>query len=818
MRLHFKIGRYEIKSKLGKGGMGDVYHGFDEVLERDVALKCIRPENRLDKESKERFLIEAKVLSQLGHPNICQIYDYIEGDEADYLVLELISGKSLSEEIKENKLSKKQKLSILRSIAEVLSLAHEKGIIHRDLKPENIKVTKDGGIKVLDFGLARQINFESTKKKTDVDNIEKPKNQKLSDQETFIFDSGSRGAVSKGLTTAGVIMGTLGYMSPEQARGEEVTPSSDMYSFGIIVEELFSGKTSYNLEESIETLLAKNQKGERIKAEIEDKDISQLIDELTRLEPNARLTARETVKRIDEIIEKPARIRKRNIIAATMALLFILAVLATIFAIKSAVAEKKAKKEAETARQVSDFLVNLFEVSDPNEARGEKITAKEVLYRGVQKIGEELKEQPDIQSRLMSTMGAVYTKLGLYKDAKQLQKDSLEINKKIYGEKSREVAENYAELAQIFLKEGNFKEAEEYISKSIQIYEERKEKDSEIMAQYLNNLGEALAGQYKLDEALKLYEKSLSMREKKSGANDVTTATVINNMALIYSKQSNYIEAEKYYRAAYEIWKKNYGENHPDVASALNNIAQILKKQNKLEEAEEYYLKSLEIKEKIFEKDHPSIGNAMNNLGALYYSLKDYDKAYEYWSKASEIFQKAYEKDNPILAISYNNVAMALKAKKDYDQALEYYSKALAIFEKSYGKESVEVAKISNNMGHLYLATKKFQEAEQSYKKAIRISEKILGRNHSTTVHFKLQLGEFYYQIKDYKQDEYIMKSVWDELQRSPTAKDSDKILVLNCIVNYYESLNKNKDAEIYRAILENINKQEKTEQVKEAN
>ncbi|MCX7829820.1 MAG: tetratricopeptide repeat protein [Acidobacteria bacterium] len=818
MRLHFKIGRYEIKSKLGKGGMGDVYHGFDEVLERDVALKCIRPENRLDKESKERFLIEAKVLSQLGHPNICQIYDYIEGSEADYLVLELISGKSLGEAIKEGKLSKKQKLQILRSIAEVLSLAHEKGIIHRDLKPDNIKVTKDGSIKVLDFGLARQISFEKKEEESEVRIDKENKNHKISEQETFIFGTGSKGAVSKGLTTAGVIMGTLGYMSPEQAKGEEVTPASDMYSFGIIVEEIFSGMTSYNLEDSIETLLAKNQKGERRKVQVEDNDISELIDDLTRLEPNARLTARETLRKIDEIIEKPAKIRKRNIIAATMALLFLLSVLATVFAIKSSIAEKKAKQEAETAKQVSDFLVNLFEVSDPSEALGEKITAKEVLHKGATKIGEELKEQPQIQSRLMSTMGTVYNKLGLYKDARQLLNNSLAINEKIYGEKSAEVAQSYADLANIYLKEGNFKEAQEYISKSVKICEEKGEKDTERLAQYMNNLGEALAGQYKLDEALDLYDRSLKIREKISGKNDASTATVINNIAQIYGKKSNYVEAEKYYRTAYEIWKKSYGEIHPDVASALNNIAQMLKKQNKLKEAEEYYLRSLEIKEKIYEKDHPFIGNAMNNLGALYYSLEDYDKALEFWLKASEIYQKSYEKDNPILATSYNNVAMALKKKNDYDKALEYYGKALNIFENKYGKESVEVSKLLNNMGALYVAIKKFPEAEQYYKRAVAISEKALGKTHSTTVHLKLNLSEYYFQVKDFGKAEGIFMSLLDELSKNKSSKNSDKIIVLENIVKHYELRDRKKEAEKYKALLDDLKNSEKEGDKKESN
>jgi serine/threonine-protein kinase len=113
MFINFTIGRYRVKEKIGKGGMGDVYLGYDEKLDREVALKCIRAENRLNQETKSRFLLEAKILSQLGHPNICQIYDYLETTDADYLVLELISGKKLSDVIRETKLSLTQNLAIL---------------------------------------------------------------------------------------------------------------------------------------------------------------------------------------------------------------------------------------------------------------------------------------------------------------------------------------------------------------------------------------------------------------------------------------------------------------------------------------------------------------------------------------------------------------------------------------------------------------------------------------------------------------------------------------------------------------------------------
>jgi serine/threonine-protein kinase len=817
MQFHFRIGRYQIKSKLGKGGMGDVYHGFDEVLERDVALKCIRPENRLDKESKERFLLEAKVLSQLGHPNICQIYDYIEGDEADYLVLELISGKSLGSAIKEKELNNKQKLQIIRNIAEVLSVAHSKGIVHRDLKPDNIKVTKDASIKVLDFGLARQISLEKVEKTHKDIEKKEPKSQKITEQETFIFETGSKGAVTKGLTTAGVIMGTLGYMSPEQAKGEEVSPASDMYSFGIIVEELFSGKTSFNLEDSIETLLSKNQKGERNKVEIEDKDISDLIKDLTSLEPNERLTAREAVKRIDEIIEKPAKRRKRIIVSATIVVLFALSVTATIFAVKSFLAEKKARQEAETAKQVSDFLVNLFEVSDPNEARGETITAKEVLHKGVDKIGEELVEQPEIQSKLMNTMGSVYLKMGLYKESRPLLQKSLLLREKIFGKDSLEVAETLNEIQTIETLEGNFKESESINRRALEIRESKLGKENELVAQSFNNLGESLSAQNKFDEAVNFFNKSLAIRNKTSLKEDSEIASVINNIANVYSKKGEYAKAEEEYKKALKIWKETKGEYYPLTALCINNIAYICRKQHKYNDAEEYYLWSLRIKEKLYEKDHPSIGNTLNNLGALYFAQEEYDKALEYWQKSLEIYEKKYGSQNPNMATAYNNVAMALKSKGDFEKALDYYKKSYEILEKKYGKDSREVASILSNIGKLKFSLKKYKEAEECYLEACRIAEKTFGKSHSMTAQIKMNLYELYYEKKEYKKCEKLLLNIYIDLESNPEADKVWKWKVASSLVGVYNKMGNDEKVRYYEQIYKSLKEEtDKLNQEKE--
>jgi len=729
MFINFTIGRYRVKEKIGKGGMGDVYLGYDEKLDREVALKCIRAENRLNEETKSRFLLEAKILSQLGHPNICQIYDYLETPDADYLVLELISGKKLSDVIKENKLSYKQKLAIIRKVAEVLSVAHQKGVVHRDLKPDNIIFTNDGDIKVLDFGLARQIysNWDEVphskkgEKKEESGSIEK--DQTL-DAVTY--------SKSRGLTTMGVIMGTLGYMSPEQAKGEEVTPFSDMYSFGIVIEELFSGKSSYNKEESFDTLLSKNLKGEREVIHIEDSDIESLIKDLTSIEMNARLTAREAVKRIDEIIEKPTRRRKKILVGSAIFILTLFAIVATFFWIKAVKAEKiarqaeqSARNEAETSKQVSDFLVSIFKVSNPSEAKGRAITARELLDSGKKKIENELKNQPLVQARLMETMGTTYSGLGLYDEALPLLENSLKIREKLLKPDDLLIARSLQSLGMLYFFQGKYSEVEPLYKRSLEIREKILGPNDPEVAASLNALAFLYNKQGKYAEAESLYNRCLKIREDSLGPDSPDVAETLNNLALLYFDQGKYSEAESLYKRSLQISEKSLGPDHPNVAKLINRLAAIYVDQEKYSDAEPLMKKALEIREKTLGPEHPDVAASLNNLALLYYSEGKFSEAVPLLERSLAIKEKSLGNDHPDVANSLNNLALIYDEEKRYSDSEPLYKRVLAIREKSFGPDHPEVAKSLENLALLYVIEGKHAQAEECFKRGLSICEKV---------------------------------------------------------------------------------------------
>jgi serine/threonine-protein kinase len=225
------LGSLEITAMLGKGGMGEVYRARDTKLKRDVAIKILPDEFARDADRVARFQREAEVLASLSHPNIAGIYDLQHTTEKQFLVLELVEGETLADRIKRGPLPVEEALQIGKSICEALEAAHEKGIVHRDLKPANVKITPDGTVKVLDFGLAKISQAQSR--------------SVLSNSPTLLSAS-----------MPGVIMGTASYMSPEQARGREADQRSDVFAFGCVLYEMLTGHEAFQGEDVSDVLAA----------------------------------------------------------------------------------------------------------------------------------------------------------------------------------------------------------------------------------------------------------------------------------------------------------------------------------------------------------------------------------------------------------------------------------------------------------------------------------------------------------------------------------------------------------------------------------
>ena len=341
------LAHYEIHAKLGSGGMGDVYRARDTKLKRDVAIKVLPEAYARDRERMARFEREAQVLASLNHPNIASIYGLEKSEGVFALILELVDGQTLAERIERGPIDIEQAIAIAKQIAEGLEAAHEKGIIHRDLKPANAMITEDGTVKLLDFGLAKALEGDTSGS----------------------IDDSSSPTLSRRATQAGVLLGTAGYMSPEQARGKSVDKRTDIWAFGVVLFEMLTGKRLFHGETVSDTLAAVLQTEpdwtalppdtpwllKRLLRRCLEKNRNEHLHDVAdvRLELQDALTAR------DEVPGESRRSRSR----VTVAVGALVVASAFAAAIMSRVAEREPEQPIRFSMEVPEINIGLRQVT-----------------------------------------------------------------------------------------------------------------------------------------------------------------------------------------------------------------------------------------------------------------------------------------------------------------------------------------------------------------------------------------------------------------------------------------------------------------------
>jgi serine/threonine protein kinase/Tfp pilus assembly protein PilF len=777
------IGHIRIVGRLGKGGMGEVYVGFDDKLERKVAVKAIGSKLQLDTRAKSRFLREARVLSQLEHPHICQIYDYIEEETSGYLILEFIDGQNLKHVIRRG-VEKALKLKISEQIAQVLVVAHEKGIVHRDLKPSNIMVTDKNEVKVLDFGLARFVKAKHEPEEPvpraeaspsrlggDVQPDQRDVTLTIPQQDDEAEEEFGRHPLLTFRTQDGTVMGTPLYMSPEQARGELASAASDMYSFGLLLQQLFTGKSPYAETVDQATILDLAVKAETVPVAGVSADLATLIKRLKSPVPTARPSATEALEKIQRIREKPRR-RARNLIIAAVISMFILVGFKYTLDLRRE--RQLALQARDEATNVANFLVNLFEVSDPGEARGNTITAREILDKGAKEIAQGLAGHPLTKARLMDTIGIVYRQLGLYREAEPLARKALEIRENQLGTEDLQVARSLTNLAWLFERQGKYPEAAQYSQRSLEIQKKRLESGHPEIATSLHLLGRIYHRQVKFKEAESLYKQALEIREKALGPNHPDVAESLNDLGALYYLQSQFGQAEQYYKRALTIRESVLGADHPDVGSTLNSLAGLYLWLGRYDEAEPLYQKSLAIRLKTLGSDHPEVANSYNNIAVLHTYRKNYAEAEKYYQKSLEIRKKALREDHPDIAGVMEDLACLYQVTGRIKEAETMYGQALRLLEKAYGSENPELVSALHNLALMYIDQDHFNTAEEYLRRALGIMTKAFGPDDLRVTGSLGNLGYLYLKTGRYEESEQHLQKAIAILEKEADPEDSE--------------------------------------------
>ncbi|MEM9304063.1 MAG: serine/threonine-protein kinase [Pseudomonadota bacterium] len=723
------LGAYRLTRKLGQGGMGAVYlaERDDTELDMQVAIKLV-PNQVRGEEGLRRFQRERQILANLDHPNIARLFDGGSTDDGvPFLVMQFVDGRNIADFAGD--LPLRQKLELFQKVCAAVQHAHRNLIIHRDIKPSNVMVTPSGEPMLLDFGIAKA----------------------LGDGE---------GAEWQDDTATGMRFMSLRYASPEQVRGEPLTTATDVYSLGVLLAELLSGRSPYQPADMDRVALQQAIcKGEVVApSELLGKtsanaarplkgDLDNIVLKALRKEPERRyesiaalaqdienhLTGMPVSARPDTLWYRTSRFigRHRVGVAISLAVVAMTAFQQYRVIDQRNVAEASAETaalERDKAEQTRDFLIELFQASDPTEALGEEITARQMLDRGASTI-DDLNDNPELQAAVLVTIGRLYRLLGLYDEATALLERSLALSRERASTEA--IAESAQILAMTRMAAGDYETATALMTEAVALIDARHGGDSLEAAGARVNLAKIYweSSQPELVEQYAL--ESSAILEGLEEAHPQIASENAKVLGYVASANGDYPLAEAHYREAVRLQRAHREEANPFMAAALMSVGHAQFSQGDYAGAADTYREALVTMREVYGEVHPQTAGALMSLGALESNLGNQDVAEKYMLESLEVNRELLGDDHLEIATTLNNLAFVIVRKEgDLGDAEANLREALAITRKQLGDNNSQVARSLSTLGWLLSLRGKIDEAAGAYEASLAMNRELLEEGH----------------------------------------------------------------------------------------
>jgi serine/threonine protein kinase/tetratricopeptide (TPR) repeat protein len=762
-----ELGSYRIRKMLGEGGMGVVYLSERQDLGSLVALKLLR-DAWLSPARRERFAAEQRTLAQLNHPSIARLYDADTlPDGTPFFVMEYVEGLPLTDYCVQHRCSIEQRLKLFRQVCEAVQYAHGNAVIHRDLKPSNILVREDGTIRLLDFGIAKQL-----------ESLDVPAHQ----------------------TMTALRLMTPAYASPEQIRGQRAGIQTDVYSLGVILYELLSGELPFDLSDlspaEAEMVLLSHEPG-RPSAKVPRRakagdslagslsasvraDLDVLCLTAMHKDPERRYRSVEALIRdVDHYLKaeplearpdtlgyrlsKFVRRNRREVVAATAALLALVG-LVVFFTLRLQKARDAALAEAARTQRIQHFTMNLFQGGDEEVGPADDLRVITLVDRGVQEA-QALTGDPAAQAELYQTLGTVYENLGKLEQAEKLLNSSIEERKARFGADSAPVADSLIALAALRDAQAKFGDAEQLARQGVEMSKRHLAPNHPAIGKGTALLGKILEDHGDYDHAIKVLEDAARL-QTAAGVPTSELSGTLTELANCHFYAGHYDTSETLNKQLLAMDRQFYGERHPHVADDLINLGAIQYERARYDEAERYYREGLEITQDFYGKDHPATSSALTMLGRGLVSEGKLDEAASVLQDALRIQEKVYGKVHPRVAGTLNEIGKISQKRGKLDEAEAEFTRTVEIYKTIYNGKHYYIGVALSNLAGVLAEKKEYRRAEELFQDALRMYAQTLAPEHQLVGIAHMRLGRTFLREGRYAEAEAESRKGYDLLSK----------------------------------------------------
>ncbi|MDZ4863387.1 MAG: serine/threonine-protein kinase [Gemmatimonadota bacterium] len=736
------FGPYRLLRILGEGGMGVVYLADRADLGTQAAIKIL-PDAWLSPARRERFLAEQRTLAQLNHPGIALLYDADTlPDGTPWFAMEYVDGLPLTEWCRAHQSAVPERLRLFRLVCEAVRHAHQHAVIHRDLKPSNILVRPDGVVKLLDFGIAKQLEA-----------MDLPADQ----------------------TRTGLRALTPAYAAPEQLRGGRIGVHSDVYSLGVVLYELLARRLPYDLvgrtpEEAAAIIAAR----EPVRPSVASRQTAAQAGELwssmgasawadldvlcltaMRQDPARRYqTVDALIREVDRYLSgepleaRPDTVgyrlgkfvrRNRAAVVAGGVVASLVVGLVGFYTIRLTSARNGALAEAARSERIQRFTLNLFRGGETAVAPAESLRVVSLLEGGVREAAG-LDREPAVQAELFQTLGTVFQQLGKFDRADSLLTRAVALRDARRDTTSTDLARSLVLLGRLRIDQARLEDADSLIRRGLGILRRSLPADHPSVVDASVALGLALQKRGRYDEAIGILGGVIQV-DSATGVPDRTRAAHLRELGNAYFYAGHYPAADSLGRVVLALDRAEYGEQHPEVATDLAAIGEIEVVLGKYADAEQSYRQALAITRGWYGEDHPENAANLTRLGRALTYEKQVPEATIALEQALAIQERVFGPVHPQTAEALNELGNLAWTEDKYDLAEARFRRALGIYRAVFGERHQFVGVAMSNLASVLSEKKDYRTAEDLYRRSIAIYEVELSPDHVNTGIGHIKLG-----------------------------------------------------------------------------